>query len=66
MKTAIWILSIIVIGLSILAIWQYNTINKLKNPTHMSKTEGDGSVRFGDMVSAFQREAKEITITTKL
>lgn len=66
MKTAIWILSILVIALAILSIWQYNTINKLKNPARMAEQEGDGSVRFGDMVKAFQKEAKEITITTKL
>lgn len=66
MKTAIWILSLSVIGLAILAFMQYRTIQKLKNPERISTRVGDGDVRFGDMVSAFQKEAREITIITKL
>lgn len=64
MKTAIWILSVVVVGLAILAFKQWNTIKKLNNP--QGAVEGDAPVRFGDMVSAFQKEAKQITITTTL
>lgn len=63
MKTAIWILSAVVVGLAILAFKQWNIIKKL-NPQRVD--QGDQPVRFGDMVSAFQKEAKQITITTTL
>lgn len=66
MKTAIWILSAVVVGLAILAFKQWNTIKKLNNPNGTRMAEGDGAVRFGDMVKAWQTAAKEITITTKL
>ena len=65
MKTAIWILSIAVIALGAVVIWQMSTIKKLTPATPGTTREGDGSAPFGDTVKAFQDQAREITITVK-
>lgn len=60
MKLTIWILSIALIALAVLAYMQWRTIQKL---TPSGNREADErSTTFGEMVSAFQKEAKEINI----
>lgn len=60
MKIAIWILSIIVIILAFVVYFQWTAIQNL-TPSADNK-EDERSKTFGEMVNAFQKEAKEISI----
>ena len=65
MKTAIWILSVAVLALGAVVIWQMSIIKKLTPATPGATREGDGAAPFGETVKAFQEQAREITITVK-
>ena len=61
MKTAVWILAFVSIALAIFAFMQWQTIKKL-TPAPAPDANGTGTMRFGDMVSDFQKQAKVIEV----
>lgn len=63
MKTAIWILSILIVALLIISFMQWRMIQKLNPDVSRTTDPGDdGSSTFGDMVKAVQKEVRNLEI----
>lgn len=65
MKIAIWLLSIAVVVLAGIAIWQMNIIKSL-TPAQSAgadpNIDTNRTMRFGDMVKEFQKQAKILEV----